>query len=75
MQGSIAGSEGNVWLSAESIHNHQRGSLSIMEELRETTCSVSLCLFLPLMARVSDGNAHVKALGTETKADVETQQD
>lgn len=39
MQESIAGSEGNVSLSAESIHSHQTGSLSIMGELREHTLS------------------------------------
>lgn len=37
MRESIAGSEGNVSLSAESIHSHQTGSLSIMGELREHT--------------------------------------
>lgn len=49
-QESIAGSEGNVSLSAESIHSHQTGSLSIMGELREHTLSAlsaSLCLCWP----------------------------
>lgn len=45
-QESIAGSEGNVSLSAESIHSHQTGSLSIMAELREHTLSFSSLCFL-----------------------------
>lgn len=52
MQESIAGSEGNVSLSAESIHSHQTGSLSIMGELREHTLSFSsMCVYLPLLAQ------------------------
>lgn len=49
MQESIARSEGNVSLSAESIHSHQTGSLSIMVELREHTLSFSsVCVSLRL---------------------------
>lgn len=70
IQESIAGSEGNVSLSAESIHSHQTGSLSIMRELRKHTLSFSsMCASL---GPVSDGItiAHVRALGTETEGDV-----
>lgn len=67
MQESIAGSEGNVSLSAESIHSHQRGSLSIMGELREHTLSFSfLYVSLPMPAKClmdSITIAHVRALG------------
>lgn len=52
---SIAGSEGNVSLSAESIHSHQTGSLSIMGELREHTLS-SVCVSLPLLAQCLMGS-------------------
>lgn len=77
MQESIAGSEGNVSLSAESIHSHQTGSLSIMGELREHTLSFSsVCLFASA-GPVSDGItiAHVRALGTETEGDVGKERD
>lgn len=57
MQESIAGSEGNVSLSAESIHSHQTGSLSIMGELREHTLSFSsVCVSLPLLAQCLMGS-------------------
>lgn len=57
MQESIAGSEGNVSLSAESIHSHQTGSLSIMVELREHTLSFSsMCVYLPLLAQCLMGS-------------------
>lgn len=50
---SIAGSEGNVSLSAESIHSHQTGSLSIIGELREHTLPFSsLCVSSPLWPSV-----------------------
>lgn len=77
MQESIAGSEGNVSLSAESIHSHQTGSLSIMRELREHTLSFSsVCLFASA-GPVSDGItiARVRALGMETVGDVGKQRD
>lgn len=65
---SIAGSEGNVSLSAESIHSHQTGSLSIMGELREHTLSFFPCPCVCLFASpgpVADGItiAHVRAFG------------
>lgn len=73
-QKSIAGSEGNVSLSAESIHSHQTGSLSIMAELREHTLSFSsLYVSLPMLAKcVMDSItiARVRALGTESEGDV-----
>lgn len=56
MQESITGSEGNVSLSAESIHSHQTGSLSIMGELREHTLSFSMCVYLPLLAQYLMGS-------------------
>lgn len=65
---SIAGSEGNVSLSAESIHSHQTGSLSITGELREHTLSFFLSSYVCLFASagpVPDGItiAHVRAFG------------
>lgn len=64
---SIAGSEGNVSLSAESIHSYHTGSLSIRAELWEHTHSFT-CLFvsLPMPAKClmdSSTIAHVRALG------------
>lgn len=45
---SIARSEGNVSLSAESIHSHQEGSLSIMVDLKESTLPFSFVSLYPL---------------------------
>lgn len=59
MRESIARSEGNVSLSAESIHSHQTGSLSIMGELREHTLSFSsvcVCVSSSLLARCLMGS-------------------